>query len=376
LTANDRCRPPRRAPWGLAGALGLILLAESWVAAHRLDFTGFLAAFCRYSADAVRQAPGCAVLCLGDSLVKHGVVPRVLAERHGPALNLARNGAQPAFTYFLFRRALDAGARPSAVVVDFQSTQLQADPSCDFAGLAEVLGAREAFDHAREGRDPALFGRLVAAHYLPSLRARDGLRNAVLGRLGGKPGVLQGEALRTIFRRWDADGGVHLERVATPIGADGLYWDERLLGTLGPWRLHPTNARYLHRFLRLAAERRIPVYWVIPPVRRRLQAEFDRRCDSAGYTALLRRVEAAYPNLTVVDARGAGYPDDDFLDGSHLLERGALRFSRQLAAVVETRGGPATRPRWVVLGSPTPDGPPPPALADRPGPSGEATRRR
>jgi len=61
------------------------------------------------------------VLCFGDSQMKFGIAPHVVAARTGrPAYNLAIVGGQPPASYFLLRRALEAGARPSAVLFDLQ----------------------------------------------------------------------------------------------------------------------------------------------------------------------------------------------------------------------------------------------------------------
>ena len=68
---------------------------------------------------------GAEVLAFGDSMVEFGVLPGVIAERSGlRAINLAVHDGSPAVSYFLLRRALEAGARPRAIVVDFMPHQL------------------------------------------------------------------------------------------------------------------------------------------------------------------------------------------------------------------------------------------------------------
>jgi hypothetical protein len=60
------------------------------------------------------------VLVPGDSQVECGHQPPLLARRPGrPVANLAVVVGQAAATFALFERALQAGARPHAVVVDF-----------------------------------------------------------------------------------------------------------------------------------------------------------------------------------------------------------------------------------------------------------------
>src|SRR5215211_7517608 len=94
---------PGRVPWGLLGMLGLIGTLEAGVARRGLDFMATSTSSWVLSARAaILEAPRSRVLCLGDSLVKHGVLPRLLADRTGRrAYNLSVCAAQPPVTYFL-----------------------------------------------------------------------------------------------------------------------------------------------------------------------------------------------------------------------------------------------------------------------------------
>src|SRR5690348_14836409 len=114
---------PRRptVPLGLLGMLALIAAIEASVS--RLDdaLTTVWAAGWRASGrSATREARDCDLLCLGDSLVKFGVVPSVLDARLGTrSYNLAAHAAQAPLSYFLLQRALRAGARPRTILIDF-----------------------------------------------------------------------------------------------------------------------------------------------------------------------------------------------------------------------------------------------------------------
>src|SRR3954453_11222932 len=81
----------RAVPWGLLGMLGLVAAIETGVARDVLDFSDPVSLSWRLAARAARdEAPGRAVLCVGDSLVKHGMIPKVIAARSGhDAVNLA-----------------------------------------------------------------------------------------------------------------------------------------------------------------------------------------------------------------------------------------------------------------------------------------------
>src|SRR5262249_46347702 len=113
-------------PWGLLGMLGLVVAIESFVARDLLDFSDPVSLSWRLAARwAAHAAPGRPVRSAGDSLIKPGLIPRVIPARSGlAATNLAiARGPAPA-TFFLIRRAFDSGARPAALVVDFKPNVL------------------------------------------------------------------------------------------------------------------------------------------------------------------------------------------------------------------------------------------------------------
>ena len=108
-------RTRRVIPRGLLGMLALVALAETFVAHRALDL-------CRpegwewwLSGQAARrQDHREAVLCFGSSMVKQGVLPRVVSRPLGkPAYNLAMCAGPPPASYFLLRRARQSGARPA-----------------------------------------------------------------------------------------------------------------------------------------------------------------------------------------------------------------------------------------------------------------------
>ena len=102
----------------LLGMIALIAAVEGSLAAHRIDFATPWTEDWRFSAWAAREkSPGCDVLCFGDSLVKYGVMPRVIEARTGlKSYNLATSGGTMPTAFFLFRQALDAGVVDELVV--------------------------------------------------------------------------------------------------------------------------------------------------------------------------------------------------------------------------------------------------------------------
>jgi hypothetical protein len=348
-------------PWGLIGALGLVVLAETWVHCHAFELTnvgatGFL--------EAVRSSLSARefeVLCLGDSLVKHGVAPAVVEGRLGRrTINLAAVGGIAPLTYTVLKRSLDGGARPKAVVLDFVSTQLQSDPRQVDRALAEAYSLGEILDLARSERDAVHFARLAASRVLPSLRARDEARQWIVGALRGED-TSQTLANRLSLRNWRVNRGAGL---LTKVPADlvlPLDAAERFATAPGPWFCHPVNATYLKRCLDLTAARRVPVYWVLPPLHPGYQRGRDREKLDVNFERLVRRALERYPHLTVIDARRSGYPATVFADNAHLDVDGANTFSFDLAETLAdlcARGSAA--PRWVELRAyrprPVPDG--------------------
>src|SRR5262249_33353899 len=126
------CATPRRSvlPSGLAGMLALIVGVEFWLQVHPNLSTPAELWDCRTSVQAARTAaPGCEALGRGDTLFKLSVLPNVLSSRSGrPAYNLGISGSQPPTDYFLLRRALESGARPSAILVGHSTRALQLAP--------------------------------------------------------------------------------------------------------------------------------------------------------------------------------------------------------------------------------------------------------
>jgi hypothetical protein len=335
-------------PFGLTGAVAVVLLVESWVFRHALDFTTVGIAQYGWARRAADAPPKCEVLCLGDSLVKRGVIPRVLERRlGGSALNLACEGSIAPLTFAVLKRALDRGDRPSAVIVDFKSTQLQTDPRLFERAFAEVLTPGDALELAWVARDGSFFARQMALRLLPSVRGRDELRRWVLRSLQGD-NLTHSPSNAVGLRNWRVNRGAELHARNPRVESVAEHHDEAVYKAMGRWYCDPVNAVYLHRFLKLAAERGIPVYWVLPPINPRVQALRDRLGHDDGFDRMIRKALSRFPNLTVVDGRASGYPARYFVDGSHLDADGAFLYSDDLAGILASLRG-QDRPRWVTM---------------------------
>jgi len=186
---NPEARGPRW-PAGFLGMLGLLLAVETGLTRGELGLgTVGAADWGLNRAEAVREGPGAEVLCFGDSLIKCGVAPAVLEARlDRTAYNLASLGATPPASYFLLKRALDAGARPRAILFDAKASTLNAaNYWYTVRDWANLVGPWDALQLARDDRNPAFFGLHLVHYLIPSVRLRLDLRTRVVGQVSGAP---------------------------------------------------------------------------------------------------------------------------------------------------------------------------------------------
>jgi hypothetical protein len=311
-----------------------LVACEGFVAHHEATLsTGESAIAKRVGRAAREHVRGSEVLFFGDSLVKFGVIPRVFEERLGrQAYNLAIPGGQPVGDYFMLRRALHSGATPKAIVVDFKANCIATPPSVNLRQWTELLTLRECAELAYSERDASYFLSLVLGKALPSYKTRWQLRAFVLAALAEQP--LPTKAMAVTFWR---NSNVNKGAIVASDGSKPPWPDEdNLAATYYPpaWDIHPTNAVYMRKFFALAAEHHIAVLWLLPPIRAEFQARREQRGCEEIYLRRAAEPLAQYPNLVLVDARHAHFPDTVFSDPSHLVRSGALALSAGLAEVV------------------------------------------
>lgn len=330
---------------------GLVAAVELLVAWHPLDFSDPVSLNWRLSAEAARkQAPGASILYVGDSLVKHSVIPSVIEARTGRRgcnLGLAR-GPAPA-TYFLLRRALESGARPAAVVVDFKPGVLVGSPRYNIRYWQEILTPRECLELVRtDGGGSSLLITIGLGRLLPSFRSRHEIRGAVLAAFRGESNPLR--LINEVCRRnWRVNGGANVAaRNPAFTGEVGPDQKPKLL-----WHMsycHRANLAYIRRLMDLTAGKGVPVYWLLPPLSPDLQAKREASRAEEAYIRLVRSFQDKYPLLRVVDGRHAGYGPDVFVDATHLDGQGANTLSNELAEILRRDlGSSAPARRWVHL---------------------------
>ena len=336
-----------RFPFGLLGMIGLIVIVEAVISARRAEFCTPWADDWRLSAEAARsKATQADLLCFGDSLVKYGLAPRIIEARSGlTAYNLATSGGTMASSYFLFRQAIEAGARPKAVVVDVEALMLLEEKPPKPLNFAELATVRDCLDLAWTEQDGDLLGALLAGKCLASYRWRFEIRQNVRAALDGQGGS-NNSSLASFRTLWNREQG------AQPTPADRVYHPSEsvLIAGVSPekWACAPAERVYAERFLALAKTREIPVYWLIPPMSPGVHNHRAILGTDARYDRFVQSIVSKYPSAIVLDGRYSGYDDSVHVDHLHLNRRGASILSADLAEMVledltSRRTGPAVR---------------------------------
>ncbi len=339
----------RRPPLGLIGMLGLVALIEWTLAGHDLDFTAPWHWDWRVIGRAATRpdrVAGKDVLLFGDSLVKFGLMPRVIRERSGlTTYNFALHTGQTSSSYFMLARTLKAGARPSAIVLDLTPHMLAHTPDINKSLWAELLSPAECLDMARTRGDADFFASTMLAVVLPSCKERLEIRANLMAAFEGKS-TSRRDQIPMYRRNWKVNDGAQLMGDSPAPAIDPVEWTRSLYSR---WAPDPVNLAYLDRFFGLARSRRIPVYWLLPPIHPDVQARTATSGYDADYTRFVREVLARSPGTVVVDARHSGFTADLFIDGAHLNRRGALQLSAAVAEVLRGRPEAAASGNWVAL---------------------------
>lgn len=343
-------RRRRRVPTGLIGMLALVWAVEGHLDRHGPDFTTVWAsAWNRSGKAARREAPKCEVLCFGDSLLKHGVIPKVLEERLGRRVyNLAVFNGQAPTSYFLFRRALEAGARPSVVLIDGEV--LETDPRTHARLWADLATPGEILELARSARDAGFFASVVLAKLVPSIKDRYELRADVLANLHGEFSATRAELPRH-WRNWNINQGANIVPSTPSVPQSSVDQLTRTNYLPSTWTCDPINAVYAREFLKLAEAHAIPVVWLLPPFHPEVQARREQGGQSALFLRFVQALQFRHPTLIVVDGRHANYHSSAFYDLTHLNRQGATVFSTDLAAILADLLMPEHAPesRWINL---------------------------
>ena len=195
-------------------------------------------------------------------------------------------------------------------------------------------------------RSSDFFAALASAWAFPSVRYRTELRERIATSLAGQPPRVR-ETVKESWKNWQVDRGAHINPERRPELGKGPFWNARYARSI-PRKCDWRSEAYIARFLALAADYQIPVYWVLPPTHPEVLSNWDAAGATEFYTRFVHRMEQRFAGVTVVDARRSGHPGQRFYDSCHLDGPGALAFTAQVAEVLNQypprRGSPG---RWV-----------------------------
>jgi hypothetical protein len=318
----------------LAGAAVLVAAVEALVAGHSLDLTRQDNWEWRLSGRAsIREAPGAGVLAFGSSVVRLGVIPRVIEPAVGtPVYNLGLCAGPPPASYFLLRRALEAGARPAFVLVEFHPLTLTRDAWHTAAFWPDLLSTRETLELAVAARDARFAGAMTLARFLPSLKDRYEIRARVLAALKGEHKETRTGVL-SLLRNVRQNSGALVIPSRGDAERQGPRAEEVTLRP-GSWTPSALYESYVQKFFKLARRHGVRVVWIIPPVSPALQALREANGTDAGYHEFARREAARHPGVIVLDGTRSGLEGMAFFDSEHLDRGGASRWSAALAAAL------------------------------------------
>ena len=329
--------------------LALVLSVENWLRLHENRFTLISPLQWIEAIHRVKLARGSAIVAMGDSLVSNGVIPSVIEPHLGPGrsvYNLALGGGPFSVTYFLFRRLVESGSAPEAVVVDGQSLTFDAR---DLAMPRPwyVLNYREIADLSRTFQDPAFFAENATRKLIASLRHRETIRSMIVSLATGKE---FNDPIHLWFYvwGWNQNKGSHLlsDRERNHI-SDALKGDQGIQDHFrGEWRCNHWETGYVERFLTLAEAKHVRVYWLMMPDDPVINALRERDGWWSAYAGFLHDLQSRHPNLVVIDGHRADYPPEAMSDMLHLSRTGAITFSDSLGSILARAGDPS---RWIAL---------------------------
>lgn len=338
----------RRAPLGLLGMICLVVTLERSYFRNHPGLTNSQAASWSYAArQATRDAKPSEILCFGDSLMKFGVLPPVLkAESGRSAYNLAMFAAPTPASYFTLKKAINEGARPSAILFDAAAGLLLEGPASAHRAYpwADLIGFADAIDLGWTSKDLSLMSHVMMGRLLHSYKCRHEIRSHILATLRGEVNHRSME-LTVQERNWKVNQGAQaqaaMEFVEPSSVTQGLIESN--------WRPNPVNRIYLRRFFELALTHKLPVYWYLPPYSPGEQAQQDQRGESTRYEHFVRTIQREYPKVVVIDGRYSGFGHTEFFDHAHLNRDGGIASTQAIGRLLLDQQGRSNPRTWITL---------------------------
>ncbi len=255
------------------------------------------------------------VQVMGDSVALEGVVLPTLSTElpgHPFVWTLAKSATGPEFTYFMLQRELAAGLAPKAIVYapaphtfGTDRIPLLVGGFCTWPEIWEV---------ARSGKAPmdVLYGIFCKLSF--TLRNREPLGEMLRGKKAGQ----------TL-------NAVSMKEVSAGLRPEMHFVAEQIPAVFkNDFSVKPFPKTFFEKFLTLAQERHIPVYWLTPPIvpaigETRQACHFDQH--------LIPFLEDIHQRdgVQILQAESMVYQDYLFKDFMHLNQEGADKFTKFMA---------------------------------------------
>jgi hypothetical protein len=336
-------------PAGLIGAAAIVCAIEFAVETRRIEFTHVYTMDWRDTRGALNErTSGASILLLGDSRIKFGIAPRVVAAKTGESTyNAAVCAGQPPACYFALRRGLDHGASPRAIVVGMAPHLMMSGVHFNARQWPELLTTGELIELALATRNATLCADWTVRPAIPSYHRRVEIRDAIVR------GLLRRESDQTwkkqaYARNWERNLGAQINP-GGDFSIDRAEPREWRAFVKKNWRCDATNYKYLIKLLDLAHDRKIAVYWLLHPAPSVLRIQSEAIGMDAEFEKFTRSLLLRYPNLKVIDGLKARYPDRVFMDPLHLAAPGAVSLSEDLGAILARDRDRPSSDRRIVL---------------------------
>lgn len=270
------------------------------------------------------------VLVIGTSRTQNAIAPGVMGFPDEPGspriFNFGQAGASPLKELLTLHRVLEAGVRPSAVVVEVFPSSLSGNTPAEveFREKAARLSASDLQHLYPYCGNPA---ELRASWLQARLAPWCAQRQVLMSHWAPKWQTWQ----RRIDFQWESidAGGFQAVDDISPERREALTAQARkeYIGAFTDFRPGDISMRALRELSGMCRERSIPLAFLIPPVAPWFRASFAPGVYERAFRDLRRlaREEGVtlFPEFAATDA--------EFMDGHHLLKHGAERYSRILA---------------------------------------------
>jgi hypothetical protein len=213
----------------------------------------------------------------------------------------------------------------------------------------QLFSLRECWEFAKVASNTQLFSQVLLGRYLPSARGRNDIRGHIVAALEGRSSSWRETNLYHL-RNWRVNRGgqVTPSNPGFQAGDTAKSQYQYLYNT--PWKPSPVMLTYVRRFLRLAAQHDIQVYWLMPPFCPEARSRREQLGLEAAYTRFAHAIQAQFPNVVVLDGRRTGYPQSVFIDPTHLDGKGGTSLSVDVAEfLLKQRKTDDKAPRWIEL---------------------------